>query len=206
MAQAAWSATGEYFESCSCDFLCPCLPSALTAPPTKGSCTAVLIFHVDRGRYGSTTLDGLNFAVALRTPGPMIEGNWEVGIITDERGTAEQREALAAIASGQGGGPMANLGPLVGKVLGVEAHPIRFEHDGMRWSASIPGMLEDAIEGVPGANPDEPMYIENAGHPANTRLALAKSSRSHLNAFGLRWDDESGQNNGHFAPFAWNAA
>jgi hypothetical protein len=135
----------------------------------------------------------------------MAEGNWAVGIITDERGNPEQREALAAIASGQGGGPMAQLAPLVGSVLGVEARPISFTHDGMRWAASIPGMFENAIEGVPGANAAEPIYLDNAGHPASTRLALAKSSRSHLDAFGLRWDDESGQNNGHFAPFAWHA-
>ncbi len=206
MAETAWSVSGDYFESCSCDFLCPCAPSALTARPTQGTCTAVLIFHVDRGRYGSTALDGLNFVVALRTPGPMIEGNWAVGIITDERGSPEQREALAAIASGQAGGPMSHLAPLVGTVLGVESRPVNFTHDGLRWSASIPGMFENVIEGVTGANAAEPMYIDNVAHPANTRLALAKSSRSHLDAFGLRWDDESGQINGHFAPFAWQAS
>ena len=42
--------------------------------------------------------------------------------------------------------------------------------------------------------------------PANARLALAHSSGSRLSAFGLRWEDASGQNNGHFAPFAWKGA
>jgi hypothetical protein len=40
-------------------------------------------------------------------------------------------------------------------------------------------------------------------HPANSRLALATSRGSHLHAFGLDWDDTTGRNNGHFAPFAW---
>jgi hypothetical protein len=44
------------------------------------------------------------------------------------------------------------------------------------------------------------------GHPAATRLALAKTSRSHMHAFGIKWDDTSGRNNGHFAPFAWSSA
>jgi len=39
--------------------------------------------------------------------------------------------------------------------------------------------------------------------PANARLALAHATRSHVHAFGLDWDDTSGRNNGHFAPFFW---
>jgi hypothetical protein len=45
--------------------------------------------------------------------------------------------------------------------------------------------------------------IDNTLHPANPRLALAKSTGSHVHAFGLDWDDTSGRNNGHFAPFSW---
>lgn len=54
-----------------------------------------------------------------------------------------------------------------------------------------------------GSQRQEPMYLDNAPHPANKRLALAKAVRSHLHAFGLDWDDASGRNNGHFAPFNW---
>jgi hypothetical protein len=66
--------------------------------------------------------------------------------------------------------------------------------NGMSWSVSIPGMLDQAIEGVAGANPAEPMYLDNTGHPASNRLALAKATRSHAHAFGLDWDDDSGRN------------
>ena len=204
MATTTWQVSGEYFEACSCDSVCPCPTSGLAAPPTKGSCDAGLVFRVDRGRYGTTTLDGLSFAVLLHTPGPMIQGNWTVGVVLDERATAEQREALTQIASGQAGGPMGALGPLVGTFAGAEARPIRIETDGMRRSVSIPGMLDLAVAGIPGANQNEPIYLDNVGHPAATRLALAKASRSHMHAFGINWDDESGRNNGHFAPFAWS--
>jgi hypothetical protein len=43
-------------------------------------------------------LDGLSFAVLLHTPGPMIVGNWKVGLVLDERGSHEQREALTTFA------------------------------------------------------------------------------------------------------------
>ncbi len=102
---------------------------------------------------------------------------------------------------------MAAVAPLIGRFLGVERKRIRFEKNGLRRAVSIPGVLEQAIEGVPGGvKPKEPLYIDNTLHPANARLALAKATRSHLNAFGLTWDDTSGRNNGHFAPFSWRGS
>jgi hypothetical protein len=205
MANVQWQVSGEYFEACSCDSVCPCPTSGLAARPTKGACDAGLVFHVQRGQYGTTKLDGLSFAVLLHTPGPMIQGNWTVGLVLDERASKEQRDAITTIASGQGGGPMAALGPLIGTFAGAEAKPIKIESQGMRRSVSIPGMLDLAIEGIPGANQGEPIWFDNVGHPAASRLALAKASRSHMHAFGINWDETSGRNNGHFAPFAWKS-
>ncbi len=204
MAKISWQLSGDYFETCSCDYVCPCVPSNLTAQPTKGHCNFALVFHIDRGRYGKVKLDGLNFAVVAHTPGVMGNGNWAVGLIVTEKAKPDQQEALTQIASGQVGGPMAALGPLIGKFLGVERKPIQFQKKGLTRSVSIPGMLDQAVEGV--ASPSkrgEPLYIDNTLHPANPRLALARATRSHLHAFGIDWDDASGRNNGHFAPFKW---
>lgn len=205
MATVQWQISGDYMEACSCDSVCPCPTSGLAARPTKGSCDAGLVFHVERGQYGGTNLDGLSFAVLLHTPGAMIEGNWTVGVVVDERASTTQREALTAIASGQGGGPMAALGPLVGRFAGAEAKPIKLEGKGMKRSVSIPGVLDIAIEAIPGAKQDEPIYLDNVGHPAASRLALAKATRGHMHGFGINWDDTSGRNNGHFAPFSWRS-
>lgn len=204
MAQSNWQVDGEYFEACSCDYVCPCPTSGLTARPSQGHCDAGLIFHVDRGRYGDTQLDGLNFAVLLHTPGAMAEGNWTVGLVLDERANAEQQQALTAIASGQGGGPMAAVGPLLGTFAGAEVRKITFESNGMRRRAEIPGMLDIAIEGVPGADPSKPTYLDNVGHPVAQRLALAKASQSRIQAFGIDFNHDGG-NNGHFAPFSWSS-
>ncbi len=207
MAQVTWQVAGDYFETCSCTFLCPCISSNMAARPSKGECFFAMGFHVDHGRYGSVALDGLSFAVIGHTPAAMGEGHWSVGVIVDERASQEQRDALAGIASGQAGGPMAAVGPLVERVLGVEARPITYTKDGMKRSLSIAGVLEQAVEGMPSpVKPGEPLYVDNTLHPANARLALARSSGSRLSAFGLSWEDTSGQNNGHFAPFAWKSA
>jgi len=206
MAGPQWKISGDYLEACSCDSVCPCPTSGLAARPTKGACDAGLVFHIERGTHGTTSLDGLNFAVLLHTPGPMGAGNWTVGLIVDERATAAQREAIVAIGSGQSGGPMAAVGPLVTKFAGVESRPIQIERGGMRRSASIPDLLDISVDGIPGASPSEPIYLDNVGHPAASRLALAKASRGHMHAFGINWDDTSGKNNGHFAPFSWSSS
>ena len=207
MASVDWQVSGDYFESCSCDFLCPCITSNMAAKPSKGSCQFAVVMHDTQGRYGGGPLDGLTFIVGAHTPGPMVEGNWTVGLIIDERASAEQADALTAIASGQAGGPMAALGGLIGTFAGVEKRPIELKREGMSYSVSVPEMLDQAIEGVASpVKPDEPLYIDNTLHPANSRLGLAKATRSHFHAFGIDWDDTSGRNNGHFAPFDWKAA
>jgi hypothetical protein len=137
----------------------------------------------------------------------MIQGKWRVGLIVDERANADQEQAIAAIATGAAGGPMSALGPLISSFLGAEKKPIRFEKTGLRRAVVIPGVLDQAVEGVPSmANPNEPLVIDNSMHPVNPRVALARATKSVISAFGLSLNDSSGRNNGHFAPFSWHGS
>jgi len=208
MAAPAWQVSGQYYETCSCDFVCPCLPGGMTVSPTKGWCTFAMAFQVDRGSYGQVSLDGLGFIVLGFTPEAMAKGNWSVGLIADERASADQRDAITAIASGAAGGPMAALSGLVGKFLGVQPAPIRFDRNGAKWSVTAAGFVDMAAEGAKGINPDatEPLHLDNTGHPAADRFALARASTSRVLALGLSWEDASGRNNGQYAPFSWRNA
>jgi hypothetical protein len=208
MATPAWKVNGQYYETCSCDFVCPCVPGQLAVSPSKGSCTFAMAFQIDRGRYGSISLDGLGFIVLGFTPETMGKGNWSVGLIADERASVEQREAITAIASGAAGGPMSALSGLIGKFLGVESAPIRFDHRGTKWSVTASSLVDMAAEAAMGMNPNtaEPLHLDNTGHPAADRYALAHASKSHVHALGLAWDDATGKNNGQYAPFSWQGA
>ncbi len=31
MATPSWEVSGQYYETCSCDFVCPCLPGQMSA-------------------------------------------------------------------------------------------------------------------------------------------------------------------------------
>jgi hypothetical protein len=175
--------------------------------PTKGSCTFAMAFQIEKGHFKEVSLDGLGFIVLGFTPGPMGNGNWSVGVVADERASAEQRDAMTAIANGAAGGPMAALSGLVGKFLGVESAPIRFDRSGIQWSVTASNFVDMAAAGAKGLNPEaEPLHLENTGHPAADRFALARASKSHVHALGLTWDDVSGGNNGQYAPFSWRSA
>ena len=208
MPVPTWQASGQYYETCSCDFVCPCLPGGMAVRPSKGSCTFVMAFEISHGNYGTVSLDGLGFIVLGFTPGAMAEGDWSVGLIADERASAEQQEAITAIASGTAGGPMAALSGLIRKFLGVQRAPIRFDRTGAKWSVKASDFVDMAAEGVKGLNPDatEPMHLDHTGHPAADRFALARAARLHVHALGLTWEDVSGTNNGQYAPFSWRSA
>jgi hypothetical protein len=201
-----WKIEGQYMETCNCDFVCPCITSNLAARPTEGDCKATLVLRIDKGERNGVKLDGVKFIVMLLSPGKMSDGGLTVGLIIDESASPEQVDAVTAIATGAAGGPMAAIGPLVANMAGVERRPIKFTMDGMKRSASAGDLAEIACEGVASAvHEGEPVVIDNVFHPVTTRLALAKATRSRYNAFGIKWDDSSGERNGHFAPFAWAA-
>ena len=207
MATPSWQVSGQYYETCNCDFVCPCVPGQLAVRPTHGACEFAMAFQIDQGAYGALALDGLGFIVLGLTPAEMGKGNWSVGLIADDRASAEQRDAITAIASGAAGGPMAALSGLIGTFLGVQSAPIRFDRNGASWSVTATDVLEMAAVGATGLNPDaEPLHLENTGHPAADRFALAHPSKSHVHALGLAWDDVSGRNNGQYAPFSWRNA
>jgi hypothetical protein len=202
---AGWRIEGQYFETCNCSFVCPCISSNLTARPTEGDCKAAITMKIDKGQKDGVKLDGLSFIVLMHSPKAMAEGNIAVGLIIDERATDQQVEAIGAIASGAAGGPMAALAPLVGRMAGIEKRPIRFEQNGMKYAVTAGELIDQALEGVPGpARPGEPIYFDNTCHPVNAKLALAKAVRSKFHAFGIDWNDSSGTRNGHFAPFTWS--
>jgi len=202
---AAWSIRGEYMETCNCELLCPCITSNLAARPTEGDCMAAVTMRVTKGSKDGVALDGLSFIVMLHSPGAMGAGNITAGLIVDERASQAQVDAITAIATGAAGGPMAALAPLVGRFAGVEKRPIDYTVAGLTHSVRAGELVDQACEGIPSAvKPGETLAIDNVAHPANSRLSLAKATRSRFDVFGMRWDDSTGTRNGHFAPFSWS--
>ena len=205
MAQQKWTMRGEYMESCNCDYLCPCIYTNPQGPVTYDHCTAALVFRINEGSCGDVKLDGLKFALLIRSGKVMADGNWIFAGVVDERANDAQRQLLTEIVSGDAGGPPAFIrANLVSDFRGVAFKPIEFNLEGLKRSTVIPDVVSFEIEGVASRNGGgEPFYIDNTGHPASRRLALARAKQMRMHGFGLDLDIAGKGNNGHFAPFAW---
>src|SRR5690348_4665996 len=92
-----WHFDAEYIQSCNCDYGCPCNFNAL---PTHGNCEALIAFHVTKGAFAQTNLDGVTFAAAYWWPKAIHLGNGTGRIYIDSSSTKEQQHAIAEIASG----------------------------------------------------------------------------------------------------------
>src|SRR5690242_14634243 len=144
----AWQLSGQYFETCSCDVLCPCITSQATAMPTQGHCDAVLAFHIERGTSDGVDLAGLTAVVALQADGPMANGQGRREIYLDAAADGRQHEALEAIFTGRSGGPPEAIGGLVPELLGVHSARIEFGIEGETRTLKIEGFGEQAVTGL----------------------------------------------------------
>jgi hypothetical protein len=196
----SWSLAGSYFETCSCDVVCPCTAS-LSLGATRDRCKVVLVFNVKRGDVDGTDVSGLTVAAVCDTPKVMSEGNWRLGVVIDDKASDEQAEKLGAVFSGALGGPMEALGPLVGEDLGLERLPIEVREDGLKHSVRIGEMVDFEVEDVVpfGVETGEPAKVTGIFHPVGSELTISRATRSQINAFGIQYEGRAGFSSSEFA-------
>lgn len=199
----SWNVEGDYFEACSCESTCPCI---FLADPSQGDCELTIAWHIDKGHYGQTTLDGLNVVGIFYAPGNMVSGpRWRAALYLDERASQDQAEALVKIFSGQAGGFLADIAALIGEVMGVRSAPIHFEVDGRKRRLRIPAALQLEIEGLKGGDPDRESKVTNPalyGAPGFDPI-IARSTKYTCTDHGFAWDN-SGKN-AFYSRFAYSA-
>lgn len=199
----SWELEGTYFENCNCTWVCPCTVSSLTMPATQDRCQVILIYHVDRGKIDGADVSGLSVAVVADTPQQMTDGNWNLGLIVDSAASPQQTEALAGVFSGQKGGPMAALAPLVGKVLGVERADIQYSSQNGKHSARIGKDIEISVEDFKPQGLDRSTRLDGVFHPSNSTLTVDKPVASRIKAFGMTFHNYHGS--AFSSPFTWSA-
>lgn len=196
-----WSLMGTYFEACSCDVACPCV---FLSPPTTGECTLLVGWHIDKGSYGNVTLDGLNVALAVHSPGHMATTKWKAALYFDDKASEAQKNALMQIFTGQAGGHPAALVSFVGEVLGAKSVGIDYHASGKRRSLKIADVAEAEVEAISGAGGAD---VTVTGHPLAVApgyaATAAKSKKLSYHDYGLQW--EVSEKNGFFSPFAYQA-
>jgi hypothetical protein len=199
----SWSLKGSYVETCSCDLICPCNAS-FDHGATYDFCRVVLAFNIREGEIEGTDIAGCKVAAIADTPKVMTDGNWRMGVFVDDQATDEQADKLVKVFSGQLGGPMEALGPLVGEFAGVERAPIEFHDDGVRHSVRVGDVIDFEIEDIVpfGKENGEPVRFQGMFHPVASDLTIAEATRSRINAFGIEYTGRTGLST---AEFSWAA-
>jgi len=198
----SWNIEGTYFETCSCELMCPCNLS-FDHGATYDYCRATLVFDIRAGEIEGTDVSGRKLAVIIDSPKVMTEGNWRLGMFVDDGTSDEQMAKLTGVFGGQLGGPMAGLAPLVGEVAGVERAPIEIVEDGLRHSARIGDAIDFEVEDIVpfGVETGEPAKLTGVFHPVASELTAAEAKRSQINAFGIEYEGKTGLS----SAFSWAA-
>ena len=196
-----WKVEGDYFEGCNCETACQCV---FLSAPDMGHCDLTSAWHIEKGHFETTSLDGLNVVGVFHSPGHMVTGpKWIAALYLDERATPEQAEALGKIFSGQAGGHPAVLAGFIGEVKGVRSAPIHFETKGRWRRVRVPTILDMEIEGVQGMQPDQEARIVNPslGVTPGFDLIVAKSTKLTYTDHGFDWDNTG--KNGFYSRFSY---
>jgi hypothetical protein len=130
---SAWRIAGDYFESCNCDAICPCrtIGGRPGGRSTHGLCFGVLSWLIREGDADGVDLAGLAAAFTYEYDDDEPGSPWRFVVYVDERGSEEQREALAAILTGRLGGDDVLRQPWARKpsnLVEVRARPIELRH------------------------------------------------------------------------------
>ena len=199
----SWNLSGRYVETCSCDLMCPC-NITFDHGATYDYCRATLCFDIERGEIEGTDVGGLKFVAIIDSPKVMTEGNWKLGAFVDANASDEQMDKLVKVFTGQLGGPMEMLAPLVGEMLGVERAAIEIVHDGLSHSVRVGDAIDFAVEDIVpfGVEDGHTVKFDGGFHPAGSDLTMAEAKRSNNNAFGIAYEGKTGVSH---ANFAWAA-
>lgn len=199
----AWKIRGTYVETCSCEFFCPCNFN-LANGADYDRCRATLVFNITDGDIEGTDVGGLAVVVIADTPKVMTDGNWRLGTVIDGRASDEQAAKLQGVFSGELGGPMAALGPLVAENLGVQRAAIEVDEDGLRHSVRIGDSTEFEVEDVVpfGVESGEPARVTGIFHPAGSEFVVAKAKSAAISLFGIEYQGKSAITT---SQFSWTA-
>ena len=199
----AWNLKGSYFETCSCELMCPCNLS-FDHGATYDYCRVTLVFNIREGNIEGTDASGRRVALIADTPKVMTDGNWRLGVYVDNDASDEQLDQLVKVFGGQLGGPMGALAPLVGEIVGVERAEFEVSEDGLRHSVRIGDVIDFEIEDIVpfGIETGEPIRFQGMFHPVGSDLTMAEAKRSRINAFGISYEGRTGLS---ASEFSWTA-
>ncbi|MCE5291119.1 MAG: DUF1326 domain-containing protein [Nocardiaceae bacterium] len=196
----SWSLKGSYSETCSCELMCPCNLS-FDHGATYDYCRATLAFNIKQGVVDGTDIGGRRVVVIADAPKVMTDGNWKLGVYIDDAADDAQFDKLVQVFSGQLGGPMGALAPLVGEIRGVERATIDMSDDGLIHRVMVGDSIDFEIQDIVpfGVETGEPVRFSGMFHPVGSDLTMAEAKRTRINAFGITYEGKTGLSTSEFS-------
>jgi hypothetical protein len=168
---------------------------------TYDYCRVTFVFNIREGEIDGTDIGGLKLVAIADTPKVMTEGNWKLGVYVDDNASEEQADKLVKVFTGQLGGPMAGLAPLVGEILGIERAAIDIGDDGLTHTVRVGDTIDFEIKDIVpfGVQTGEPVKFSGMFHPVASDLTMAEATRSRINAFGIEYEGKTGLSTSEFS-------
>jgi hypothetical protein len=127
-----WRIAGPYFESCSCEAICPCrsVDGKAGSRAQYRYCQFAVGWKVEAGHYGEIDLSGRRVVMVGYWDEDERGSPWRVGVYVDDGAREDQRELLAGIVTGRHGGtPARQYAPAISEVVFVEPATVELDHE-----------------------------------------------------------------------------
>ena len=141
----SWRISGSYFESCSCEAICPCrsIGGRPGGRSTYGVCEFALSWLIESGHFGDVDLRGRAAVLAGFYSDDEPGSPWTAVLYVDARADDAQLDALADIFLGRAGGTsLRNYAAAIVNVVAVRRASIELEHDDPQRRISVRDHVE----------------------------------------------------------------
>ena len=175
---------GAFFELCDCKTICPCWVGQL---PDDAHCTGAFAWQVANGKIGSLDVGGHSVvSVSFHTGHRDTAGGQEVYVFIDERASEEQYETLLATFTGRNGGPLGELGRLMGALKGHQRAPIELVASGNHLSVTVGRVVSGDAEVLRGGDGEITQLVHGTlSNVLGTPADVARSSTFRID-LGIR--------------------
>ena len=166
---------GRFVEACDCYAICPCW---IDEEPDEEKCTGLYVWDIADGEAKGNEVGGLRVASISYHEGNRRGSRQRVVLLIDERADDHQRRALSDVFTGRSGGPLAELGAMLGELAEQRSARIDLNWDGEEASLDIEGKVQVSTERKVGPSGRTTTLVDSALAESFGSPALVGVSRT----------------------------
>ncbi|MFC0341186.1 DUF1326 domain-containing protein [Paracoccus niistensis] len=139
-----YTLSGDFLEVCDCFTICPCWTGR---SPDNGECTGVFAWAIREGQIDGLDMAGRRVVSVSTHEGHRDGADQQVLLFVDDGAGDKEARLLVGTFSGIFGGPLGDLGRILGTLLGAARAKIELDLSGRRARLSVGRVI--AAESTP---------------------------------------------------------